>query len=77
LVNELLPRFRSDNLWWLPQEVKMADPTKRRAEILKEIIELGRLQKEAIQDAKLRERSPLWDAAYDERARRIAGLASV
>jgi hypothetical protein len=54
----------------------MADPTKRRAEILKEIIELGRLQKVAIQDAKLREGNPLWDPAYDERARRIAQLVS-
>jgi hypothetical protein len=54
----------------------MADPTNRRAELVKEIIELGRLQKEAIQDAKLRKGSPLWDAAYDERARGIARLVS-
>ena len=54
----------------------MADPTNRRAEILEEIIELGRLQKEAIQDAKLRKGSPLCDATYDERARRIARLVS-
>jgi hypothetical protein len=52
----------------------MADPTKLRDEILKDITELGKLQKGALEDATFVGRSPIGDAAYEERARRIARL---
>ncbi len=54
----------------------MADPTKRREEILDEIVQLGKLQKEALEDATFLERSPAGNTAYEERARRIARLVS-
>ena len=46
----------------------MADPTRRRDEILKEITELGKLQKEAVEDATFIGRSTMGDGAYEERA---------
>jgi hypothetical protein len=54
----------------------MADPTNRRDEILKEITELGKLQKEAVEDATLAGRTTSGDGAYEERARRISRLVS-
>jgi hypothetical protein len=46
----------------------MADPTRRRDEILKEITELGKLQKEGVEDATFIRRSTMGDGAYEERA---------
>jgi hypothetical protein len=46
----------------------MADHIKRRDEILKEITELGKLQKEAVEDATLTGRTTSGDGAYEERA---------
>jgi hypothetical protein len=54
----------------------MADPIKRRDEILKEITELGKLQKEAVERATFIGRTTIPDAAYEERARRISRLVS-
>ena len=54
----------------------MADPIKRRDEILKEITELGKLQKEAAEDATFIGRTSSGDGAYEERARRISRLVS-
>jgi len=54
----------------------MAESTKRRGEILKEITELGKLQKEAVEDATFMGRSTIGDDAYEERARRISRLVS-
>ena len=54
----------------------MADSTKRRGEILKEITELGKLQKEAVEDATFIGRTTTGDDAYKERARRISRLVS-
>jgi hypothetical protein len=54
----------------------MADPTKQRDEILKEITELGKLQKEAVEGATFVGRSTVGDGAYEERARRISRLVS-
>jgi hypothetical protein len=54
----------------------MADSTKRRGEILKEITELAKLQKEAVEDATFMGRSTIGDGAYEERARRISRLVS-
>jgi hypothetical protein len=42
----------------------MADPTNRRDEILREITELGKLQKEAVEDATFLGRSTIGDGAY-------------
>jgi hypothetical protein len=54
----------------------MADPIKRRDEILKEITELGKLQKEAVEGATFMGGTTSGDAAYEERARRISRLVS-
>jgi hypothetical protein len=54
----------------------MADPTRLRDEILKEITELGKLQKEGVEDATFIGRSTMEDGAYEERARRIPRLVS-
>ena len=54
----------------------MADLIKRRDEILKEITELGKLQKEAVECATFIGGTTLGDAAYEERARRISRLVS-
>jgi hypothetical protein len=54
----------------------MTDPTKRRDEILKEIIELGKLQKEAVEGATFIGGTTSRDGAYEERARRISRLVS-
>ena len=54
----------------------MADPTKLRDEILKEITELGKLQKEAIEDATFMGHTTTGDSAYEERARHISRLVS-
>jgi hypothetical protein len=54
----------------------MADPTRLRDEILKEITELGKLQKEAVEDATFIGRSTIGDGAYEERTRRISRLVS-
>jgi hypothetical protein len=54
----------------------MADPTKRRDEILKEITVLGKLQKEAVEDATFMGQTTSGDGAYEERARRISRLVS-
>jgi hypothetical protein len=42
----------------------MADPVKRRLEILDETTRLSKLQKEAIRKARLKNRSPLKSGAY-------------
>ena len=54
----------------------MADPTKRRVEILKEIARLGKLQKKATEAAAFKWGSAIGTVSYDERARRIARLVS-
>jgi hypothetical protein len=54
----------------------MADPMKRRLEILDEITRLGKLQKKAVRKARLKHGSPLKSEAYDERGRRIARLVA-
>jgi hypothetical protein len=54
----------------------MADPTRLRDKILNEITELGKLQKEAVEDATLIGRSTMGDGAYEERERRISRLVS-
>jgi hypothetical protein len=54
----------------------MADRTKRRAEILDEIVQLGTLQKKAVEDATFMGRSPTGNVSYEQRARRIARLVS-
>jgi hypothetical protein len=55
-------------------ELTMVDPTKRREEIQDEITRLGKLQKEAIENAP--EGSPTGNTAYEERARHISRLVS-
>jgi hypothetical protein len=54
----------------------MVDPTKRRQEILHEITQLGKLQREAIEKASSKNESPVKSGAYEERGRRIAQLVS-
>jgi hypothetical protein len=54
----------------------MADPTKRRVEILREITRLGKLQKGAVKKANSKNESPVKSGAYEERGRRIAQLVS-
>jgi hypothetical protein len=54
----------------------MADPNKRRAEILHEITRLGKLQKDAIEKAEPKNESPVKSGAYEERARRISRLVA-
>ena len=54
----------------------MADPTRLRDKILNEITELGKLQKEAVEDATFIGRTTSGDGAYEERARRISRLVS-
>jgi hypothetical protein len=53
---------------WEHNPPQMADHIKRRDEILKEITELGKLQKEAVEDATLTGRTTSGDGAYEERA---------
>jgi hypothetical protein len=54
----------------------MADPNKRRAEILHEITRLGKLQKEAVEVVDLKNESPIRSGAYEERAKRISRLVA-
>ncbi len=52
----------------------MADHTKRRQDILDEITQLGKLQKEAVEQARSKNGSPVKSGGCEERGRRIAQL---
>jgi hypothetical protein len=54
----------------------MTDSNKRRAEILQEITRLGKLQKEAVAVADLKNESPVRSGIYEARAKSISRLVA-